>query len=293
MTRNHIGISRNIDIHDRIAQYYDDRHIEIYNPTEQGRIHRALSHAISYINTGSGVPLVLDFGAGTGNITTHLIRLKCSVVAADVSPGSIAILEEKLPNMDRLQTLLLNGEDLSNIGDNTFDMVASYSVLHHVYDYLKIVREFVRVLKPGGILYIDHEACPSYWEDNRCYFDYLGELGDSFRKTHLFELGIPDPEDNFYNNFIYMLKRYMARNEWIKRILYKLNKLHDEGDLHVTKEDHIEWEKIMNTISPYCEIPLMKDYLACREKNEAPILWKKWMDKFVDMRLIIARKIPL
>lgn len=71
-------------------------------------------------------------------------------------------------------------------------MVATYSVLHHVPDYLKIVDEFVRVLKPGGVIYIDHEVSPSYWEINDTYQSYLEELGGDFGRNHLYELGITE-----------------------------------------------------------------------------------------------------
>ena len=39
----------------------------------------------------------------------------------------------------------------------SFDMVCSNAVLHHVYDYSNILREMVSLLRPGGRLFIGYE----------------------------------------------------------------------------------------------------------------------------------------
>ena len=65
------------------------------------------------------------------------------------------------------------GTHWCSTGDGSYDMVATYSVLHHVPDYLRIVEEMARVLKPGGILYLDHEASDSYWEGDKVYDEFL------------------------------------------------------------------------------------------------------------------------
>ena len=92
-----------------------------------------------------------------------------------------------------VDALKINGYDLSNIDDNHLDLVAVYSVLHHVPDYLKIIEEMIRVSKPGGVLYIDHEVSPSYWNQSKEYKDFLEKAckRKSFweKSTSLFDLG--------------------------------------------------------------------------------------------------------
>ncbi len=44
-----------------------------------------------------------------------------------------------------------------------FDLVTSYSVLHHLPDYVSALRTLCGYLKKGGVVYIDHEASPYYW----------------------------------------------------------------------------------------------------------------------------------
>lgn len=278
--------------HDIVASSYDAAHIEIYNPTEQKRIEQALQYAISQIRTGVKTPRVLDFGAGTGNLTRHLLNLQADVEAADVSPGSLDQLKLKLGGSERLKTIILNGENLSDIKDDSFDMVATYSVLHHIPDYLKIVDEFVRVIKPGGVIYIDHEASPSYWEINDTYQSYLEELGGDFVRNHLCELGITEDV-----SVIGRLSSLLPAASWKRLIRMFARIVHEllpagEGDIHVYKHDHIEWAGIKSKLSPRCDILLESEYLVCRERNDIPRVWEKWKDKCADMRLIIARKRP-
>jgi len=291
-------IKHNKVVHDKIAPFYDSRHVEIFNPEEQKRIKSVLIRAVSEIKTESPQPIVLDFGAGTGNLTYHLMDLNVRVVAADISENSLQQLISKVSKKDGLSIKILHGEDLSQFNDNSFDMVATYSVLHHISNYLKIVEEFVRVVKPGGVIYIDHEVCPSYWEHNVLYQAYLSELGYQFAQAHLKELGLihhqmkktEDIVKIIVNSFYKALKTFS-----LKAIMIKINNLlrsksqpKDEGDIHVHKNDHIEWEKIKKALSPSHEIVDEVDYLVCREPNSAKV-WQKWHDKCVDMRMIIAR----
>jgi ubiquinone/menaquinone biosynthesis C-methylase UbiE len=278
-------INFNIRAHDEIASNYDERHVEIFNTTEQQRISHTIKEAYRLLRTSTQPEnaVVLDFGSGTGNLTQHLLRLGASVMAADVSPKSLEVLKKKFGDRQDLTTLVLNGIYLREIADNSIDMIATYSVLHHVPDYLKIVEEFVRVVKPGGIIYIDHEVDETYWEYNPDYMNYLKALGHSFYNDHAFELG---------------LERKTGIKGCIRAFLKKLRPmphqttpiLMGDGDIHVHRHDHIEWKEIKNILNEQCTIEAEKTYLVCRETEVPPSAWEKWHDQCFDMRFIIARK---
>lgn len=167
------------------------------------------------------------------------------------------------------KTIILNGENLSNIKDDSFDMVATYSVLHHVPDYLKIVDEFVRVLKPGGVIYIDHEVSPSYWEINDTYQSYLEELGGDFGRNHLYELGITEKV-----SVLSRLSSLLSVASW-KRLIRMFARIEHEqlpdgeGDIHVYKHDHIEWEEIKSKLLPFCHGSLYSFEI----KSKETLLW--------------------
>lgn len=48
--------------------------------------------------------------------------------------------------------------------DRSFDIVTAYSVLHHLYDYIKFLKEVYRVLDCGGILYTDYDHNALQWK---------------------------------------------------------------------------------------------------------------------------------
>jgi ubiquinone/menaquinone biosynthesis C-methylase UbiE len=142
----------NIRTHNKIAKKYEQVHGEIYNNIEQSRLHEELLFAVSNITTPGEVNRVLDFGCGAGNLTKQLVSIGCEVIAADISQGFLDLVSSRTYET-YVDTILLNGIDLSNITDESVDMVATYSVLHHVPDYIGILSEFMRVLKPGGVIY--------------------------------------------------------------------------------------------------------------------------------------------
>jgi ubiquinone/menaquinone biosynthesis C-methylase UbiE len=269
-------IQHNIKLHDEIASAYDLIHNEIYNHTEQLRIHEMLQFCIDQIQ--SSKIEALDFGAGTGNLTKHLLDLDVITTASDVSRSSLNTLLEKFPNEKKLFLKEINGQDLSCFNSNTFDLVVTYSVLHHVPDYLSAVNEMIRVLKPGGIIYIDHELCPSYWEHNNLYNSYMSELQELTSRS-------------FYIIVKQKLKKLFSLSAWFKLYNRVFRGLNEEGDIHTTKDDHIEWGFIEDIVNKSCSIIKVEDYLVCRELSPEKPIHSKFYNKCSDMRMLIAKKI--
>lgn len=277
--RPEIQLQHNKRVHDSLVSSYENIHTEIYNPTEQARIARVLGEAMSHINTASEIPLVLDFGAGMGNVTRHLVNLGARVLAADVSPKCLSFLKGAFYGTARIETTAVNGVNLSNLEDSSVDMVATYSVLHHVPDYLGIVKEFVRVVKPGGVIYIDHEPAPSVWFDKSDdYKGYREELQNVY--------GQP-----FMGRLLLKLRLLLSFNAWRRVLHRKLYGLSQEGDIHVFKDDHIEWNRVEELLLEQCVLLRREDYLLCREVNPIPPLHASYRTKCVDMRVVVFRKI--
>ena len=271
-------IDHNQKIHDTVSKSYNLTHTEIFNPTEEKRILISINECLSNIKSAENrLPRVLDFGAGTGNLTNHLLKLGVNVVASDVSTLSLAYLKSMHVGNGKLEIFNLNGNNLSEFADNSFDMISTYSVLHHVPDYLLIIQEFLRVLKPGGIIYIDHEACPNYWEPSNHYKKYMQKLNNS-RKQTLVTTVIRK---------VFLLFDSKAWKRLWNRKIYNHN---PEGDIHVTNTDHIEWVLIENIVNPKCEIIKVQDYLVCRETSLERPLHKQFESECSDMRVMIIRK---
>ena len=259
-------ISANVAVHDRIASRYDATHGEIFNPIEQDRLKRSLERAAASVLVGRPTRRALDFGCGSGNLTRHLLDLGFEVVAADVSAEFLRRIGAQY-NGAAVQTLQLNGRDLSGAEDGSFDVVATYSVLHHIPDYLTAVQEMVRVCASGGVVYIDHEHNPQYWSADAAYKEYERRV----RRRDL--------------------KKYLQFRNYVHKFRRMLNPRHtNEGDIHVWPDDHIQWDAIGRVFaSNGCEIVLQEDYLLFRDGYHRDV-FDQYQSRLTDFRVVAARK---
>ena len=156
----------NVSVHRLEAKYYELLHPEVYSRREQQRVWRQL-HAVDK-QIRNNQKRALDVGAGTGNLTGKLLEMGYSVVATDISPEMCGILKKKyrkyLP--DKLSVFNSPIEDL-HFKQGEFDLVCAYSVLHHLPDYASALATLCGYVKQGGVVYIDHEASPSYWGNEK------------------------------------------------------------------------------------------------------------------------------
>jgi len=262
-------IKRNSRIHDRIATVYEKRHDEIFNSVEQDRLQKAVSQATNEIKSSTGNILALDYGCGAGNITKFLLEHNLKTVAADISKNFLSLVRNKFSNSENLIAMHVNGYDLSAVKSGKFDLVTVYSVLHHVPDYLKILEELMRVLKKGGVLFIDHENCPSFWENGSTFREFANLSKSSWKKY----ANLLKP--SWYLNMTKLMidPQYQA-----------------EGDIHVFPHDHIDWDEINRIItSNGCSVIYKKDYLHYKQHYKLEH-FDAYKNKCSDMRCLIARK---
>jgi len=263
-------IEENITRHERIASQYDKRHSEIYNSVEQSRLRSVLQEAINARTPLSSVITAFDLGCGAGNLTDQLVELGCRVTAADVTPSFVAMVTSRHP--ERVSGLLLNGSDLSNVESETYDLVATYSVLHHIPDYLSVVREMARITRRGGVVLIDHEWSAGNWNPSPALIDYRSKTSA--------------PRD---------LRWYMSRllrpGWWYTRLRQLIEpRYQEEGDIHVWPDDHIEWEIVEQTLSEDgFEIVVSRDYLLY-EPHVAIEVYERYHEHCSNMHCCIALK---
>ncbi len=99
---------------------------------------------------------VLDFGAGTGWTTRFLTQLGCETIVCDVSVTALEIAKELFKRQPvagpqpEPSFLAFDGHHI-DLPDESIDRIICIDAFHHVPNPDAVLREFGRVLKPGGI----------------------------------------------------------------------------------------------------------------------------------------------
>jgi len=92
------------------------------------------------------VGVALDAACGTGRHAAKLSELGHSVIGVDTTDAMLEIARKKVPDADFRRGRL---EDLP-LDDESVDVVTCSLALTHVPDLGPVMREFARVLRPGG-----------------------------------------------------------------------------------------------------------------------------------------------
>ena len=261
---------------------YERAHPEIFNPVEQRRLRAALADAVAGLGKPASEIRALDLGCGTGNLTGHLLELGASVVAADVSPHFLRLVRRRHGPSGRLETREINGQDLAGIRDGECDIACAYSVLHHVPDYLAMVGEMARVVRPGGAVFLDHEGNDNFWDKSSCFWELL----EAVEEHHRSRRGPWNPRRWPWQRYLMPSKYYARVRRWINPA-YPWDV---EGDIHVWDFDHVEWGLVEDRLRQAgCDVTIREDYLGYSSEYPDPV-WERFAGGCTNMRLTVARR---
>ena len=122
---------------------------EIWNwETPAGKIRwdRRAGMLTNFLKSGMEV---LEIGCGTGFFTKEIIKKPVHLTAIDISPELIDVAKRNILESN-VKFIIENAYQMT-FENYSFDAVIGSSVLHHL-DVDAALKEFYRVLKPGGII---------------------------------------------------------------------------------------------------------------------------------------------
>ena len=165
-----------------MGNYYDDklsaerlkRCYEIAPPRVQQYLKAEIAYVLEKIYPGD---IVLELGCGYGRILPTLAQRARTVIGIDTSFASLVLASEMLTHIFNCLLLNMNALQLA-FKDRVFDCVVciqnGISAFH--VDQRDLVRESVRVIKPGGrVLFSSYSD--KFWEERMRWFEMQSEDG--------------------------------------------------------------------------------------------------------------------
>lgn len=179
---------------------------------------------------------VLDVGTGTGRFAIPLHDAGHKVTGCDISPGMLEVAADAAQGRD-ITWQVADVEKLP-FPDNSFDTVVSLNVIIHLPQWQSCIREFQRVVKPGGRIIFDmfsgditrmaNQDGPNFGyvtknNDKSHFFAEipLTEMYD-FLKTNQLSVDAIIPHNLFNQNYLIekaLKDRYGDFNERLRRYL--------------------------------------------------------------------------
>jgi ubiquinone/menaquinone biosynthesis C-methylase UbiE len=101
--------------------------------------------------------LIIEYGCGFGNATLPMLDIvsTCKIVASDISPNLLAILERLLIERNLKDRCVSVAMDALKpyVKEGCADLVFGAAILHHLVEPGQFVKHAMRVLKPGGVAF--------------------------------------------------------------------------------------------------------------------------------------------
>jgi SAM-dependent methyltransferase len=94
---------------------------------------------------------VLEIGVGLGSDHQRFAEAGASVFGIDLTERAVNHTHKRLGLFGLASNVLVSDAEDLCFGDNSFDIVYSWGVIHHSPNTAKAVREIQRVLRPSGV----------------------------------------------------------------------------------------------------------------------------------------------
>lgn len=164
--------------------------------------------------TEAGFGRVLEIGAGTGEHLAHVRHRFDEYTLTDLDPGPLDIARRKLGDRyaGKLRFETQAGSEL-DYADGSFDRVIATHVLEHIYQPHLALKEWQRVIRPGGMLSVLIPTDPGLaWRLGR----NLGPRQKAIAKGIAYDYVMAREHVNACNGLVAILRHYFpgGREGW-------------------------------------------------------------------------------
>jgi ubiquinone/menaquinone biosynthesis C-methylase UbiE len=138
---------------------------EVMDSPEEAHDYDAMDHqevnrtfVADFLKVWDGENPVLDLGTGTAQIPIELCLQdnRARVFAVDLAEHMLALGRENVSRANLEVRITLEKCDAKSLSsaDGQFAAVVSNSIVHHIPDPRRVLKEMVRVLRPGGVIFV-------------------------------------------------------------------------------------------------------------------------------------------
>lgn len=201
-----------IEYREKFSELYDDSN---YSSPLQSLVMRASHKLVEKAYTDeSHFKKVLEVGAGTGEHVNFVRHNFEEYTLADLDQKTIDIAKIKLKktHSGKLKFECQEGSELK-YEDNTFDRLIATHVLEHIYQPHLVLKEWIRVVKDGGVLSILIPTDPGLaWRLGR----HFGPRRNAISQGIAYDYIMAREHVNSCHNLIAILRHYFpdAKESW-------------------------------------------------------------------------------
>jgi ubiquinone/menaquinone biosynthesis C-methylase UbiE len=150
-----------------------------------------------YLLKGKRKGEIIELGCGDGKLSTALAKKGYQLTACDISDTAIKLVKKFAKEKDVLIKTVRCDVTKMKFPDNKFDFAIANSILEHLEDEEKALKEWSRILKPGGRIVIvtplrQRHVFPLLWIVNWFHDRRLGHIRryDKKRYTNFSQYGL-------------------------------------------------------------------------------------------------------
>jgi len=135
-----------------------------YNSMDHSEVNRLFADDVLELVNAFDAPIpmkqisLLDLGTGTALIPIEVCQRNSDirVIATDLANEMLKLAEVNLQQAGLEHVISLERADAKNLSyaDQAFDGVISNSLIHHIPDPKSVLQEMIRVVKPGGMIFV-------------------------------------------------------------------------------------------------------------------------------------------